>query len=338
MNFWRILFQFSSLLILIEGCAQKRSEKKVEVSEPPISVQLVNWESFNDAGFHNISFPTWFNSDIIKADSIAKLNLAIYRFHENLNARMPKDTFPDEIWKFNFNSEGWVKQVTLEEYSQAILIAKHQFDYKRNPDSLGYSSPTVSTKYLFKENQNSIQGIFDQVEDLKVFNRLVFEAIDSVSITYKNALSTLKEKHIFIVDSALWNVHFIDEHFQANGSYLYHYGYPGNYTQSFKLNDLVDKTLEQRRSYYANGVIRIQEHHDGGFYKARNFIYAKDGTCDVLKDSIFSESEEFVNAERFDIEYDPKNLPERVNVYAMNDTLNKNQKRKYEFSYVFGSK
>lgn len=161
MNSRRFLFQFSFILLTVVACTPEPSNKKVEVSEPPIASELVNWSSFNDAGFHNISFPTWFNSDIVKADSIVQLNLAIYRFQENQNTRMPKDTFPDEIWKFNFNSEGWVKQVTLEEYSQAILIAEHVFDYKRSPDSLVHSSPTVSTKYLFKENQSSIQGIFD---------------------------------------------------------------------------------------------------------------------------------------------------------------------------------
>ncbi len=334
----RFVFRFSLFLLIIGGCTQERSQKKVEVSEPPIVSELVNWTSFNDEGFHNISFPNWFNKDIVQSDSIAKLSLAIYRFQENQNNKMPKDTFPDEIWKFIFDSEGWVKQVTLEEYSQAIQIAEHVFDYKKSPDSLGYSPPTISTKYLFKENQNSIQGIFDQVEDLKVFDRLIFDNMDSISISYKNALSTLSEKHIYITDSSLWNVHFIDEHFQANGSYLYHYGSPRNYSQSFKLIDLVDKTLEQRRYYYGNGIIKIQEQYEGGFYKARSFIYAEDGTCEMFKDSVFSESEEFVNAERSSINHNSFGLPESVHVFAMSDTLNKNQKRKYEFSYLFSSK
>lgn len=331
----RFLFCFSFLLLIFVGCDGERVKKKVEVSEPPNVDQLINWAFFNEEALHNISFPIWFNDDIIKRDSISGLNFSIYRFQESQSVKLPKDTFPDEVWRFSFSQEGWVKEIVLEEYSEAILIAEHQFDYRESPDSLGYCSPNVSTKYLFKENQTSIQGIFDQVEDLKVFDRLVFEVQDSVAVTYKNALSTLKEKHVFIIDSSSWNVHFIDEHFKANGTYLYYYGYPKQYYESFKLNNLVDKTLRQRRSYFENGVVKTQEHHDGGFYNTRNFIYNESGLCTAFKDSIFSNGKEFVNAERSIIEFKKQNLPDLISVYAMSDTLKKNQKRKYEFSYSF---
>jgi hypothetical protein len=188
---------------------------------------------------------------------------------------------------------------------------------------------------LFKENQNSIQGIFDQVEDLKVFDRLIFENMDSISITYKNALATLSEKHIYITDSSRWNVHFIDEHFKANGKYIYYYGQPFDYTESFKLDNLVDKTLKQLRSYYDNGLIKIQEQHDGGFYRSRNFIYKENGLCTMLEDSIFSDGNEFVNAERSIIEFQNRNLPKWIYIYAIDDTLREIQKRKYEFSYSY---
>ena len=333
-----LLFYYSFSLLLLVGCAAEDSKKEVEISQPLKMDQLVNWTFFNEEAFHNISFPIWFSNDIIKTDSISDINISIYRFQENQNTELPKDTFPDEIWRFAFNKEGWVKEVVLEEYSEAILIAEHQFDYKENPDSLGYSSPNVSTKYLFKENQNSIQGIFDQVEDLKVFDRLVFESMDSIAITYKNALSTLKEKHVFITDTNSWNVHFIDEHFKANGTYLYYFGYPNHYYESFKLNNLVDKTLKQRKTFYENGVIKILEHHDGGFYSARNFIYDEEGLCTTFKDSIFSSGEEFVNAERSIIKFKKHQLPQQVLVYAMDDTLKKNQKSKYEFSYSYNTK
>ncbi len=332
------LIQFSFVLLIMGGCTQERSKKKVEVSEPPIASQLVNWSSFNDVGFHNISFPTWFNSALIKADSISHLKLSVYRFQENQNTKMPKDTFPDEIWTFTFNTEGTVKEIVMEEYSEAILIANHQFDYKKSPDSLGYSSPNISTKYLFKENQNSIQGIFDQVEDLKVFDRLILDNMDSLSITYKNALSTLSEKHIYIMDSSSWNVHFIDKQFKANGKYIYYYGQPNDYVESFKLDNLVDKTIKQRRSYYDNGVIKLQEHHDGGFYKSRKFIYNGDGICTMFEDSIFSTGKEYVNGERSIIEFQKKSLPKWIHVYAMEDTLREIQKRKYGFSYSYRRK
>jgi hypothetical protein len=316
------------------GCGERKTNVKIKQSIPLEVDNLINWEYFNDAGRHNVSFPLWFNEEVVLTDSISTVEMSVYRFQENQgNKKLLKDTFPDETWRFTFNADGFAETVVLREFAEAIPIAIHEFEYKSNPDSLGFSSPIVSTRYLFKRNKSSLQGIFDQVEDLKVFNRLVFNKQDSIGIYYENALSTLGEKHVFLKDSSTWNVRFIDQNFKANGKNYYYYGLPKSYVESFKLDNLVEKTTFQRREYYPNQVICKQEFHSGGFYHLRTFNYDSTGWCLNLQDSIYSDSKEFVYAEKTAIEYNEDNLPKGLYVYALSDTSKRTPKKRYEISY-----
>lgn len=328
-----IMFLILSIVLL--SCEDEKVEEPVVQPDPPVVDQLMNWELFNTESFHNVSFPIWFNSNKIKEDSIESITISAYRFQEGRDTIVVKDTFPDEIWKFTFNESGAVEEVLLDEYVEAIHIASHEFNYKKAPDSTGYSSPVVSTKYKFNKEKSSFQGLLDQVEDLKIFDRLVFKSEDSLSLVFRNALSVLKEEHVFLKDTATWNVAFIDQNFNADGSNYYYFGNPKNFKEAFKLDNLVEKTYAEKRNYFENGLIKSQRLYDEGFYLKRNFNYDDKGWCLSLSDSIFSEAEDFIYSESADIKYTENHLPKQVVLKQNADTTSSNLDKRFLFKYTF---
>lgn len=305
---------------------------------PADTTQLIRWHLLNDRALHNVSFPVWFDTKQVKDNHIDTLTITLYRFRERANERVQKDTFPDEVWQFRFHPEGWVKSLLLKEYNEGIHIADHTFDYAEGPDSMGYCAPTVSTRYLFKSKQSPLQGILNQVEDLKVFNRLVFENNDSISTVYKNVLSHPSKKHVYIKDSAHWNVTFIDQYFKADGKNYYYYGPPNDFTECFKLDNLVEKEFLQVNRYHPNGVLRSQDLYKGGFYRRRVFGYQKNGKCSYFIDSVFSSSDQFVYREDVTISYNIENvLPKDLVICASQDTAQLDPKKRYTFTYSMKS-
>lgn len=334
-----IYILFFSLSLFLFACGEEKKTMKKIDPIPADTTQLIRWHLLNDRALHNVSFPVWFNTERVQQIGLDTLTVTFYRYREKANERVQKDTFPDEMWQFSFSEEGWVDKLLLSEYNEGIHIADHTFDYAKAPDSNGYCAPTVSTQYLFTSNQNQLQGILNQVEDLKVFNRLIADGSDSVSIQYKNVLSRPTEKHIFIQDSANWNVTFIDHHFEAAGKNYFYFGIPNDYKQCFKLDNLVEKELLQVNRYYPNGVAKSQDLYKGEFYRRRVFGYDKNGQCTYFTDSIFSSGDQYVYREDVSITYsNDDNLPKDLVICASNDTAQVDPKKRYLFNYAIENK
>lgn len=323
-----IYFLAVAFLSVLVGCKEKQPVSVEKDMIPPTHTQIINWEHFNSSAFHNVSFPLWFNSEIVAEKQVEQLDIAVFRHQENISKRLPRDTFPDQVWQFFFDENGWVKDITLKEYVAAIHIVTHEFNYKNKPDTLGYSLPTVTTQYLFSSQQNQLTGLFNQVKDLQLFSRLILEKSDSNHVIFKNALPLINEKHIFITDSSNWNVHFIDQEFGANGKNYYYYGLPDHYVQRFKLENLVEKTLDEKRSYYPSSIIKKQKFYSDGFYRSRTFIYDSLGWCRRFKDSIFGSDKTFIHDETTSIAYNSNELPISMSTFSSNDTLAIQKKRR----------
>lgn len=320
-----------SLLLLI-GCAEEQEIKEVNEEILPERNSLIQWEFFNEEAFHNFSFPLWFNAPLVDDQDVKKIKISVYQYRGSGDLKQQKDTVPDEIWEFQFTKEGWVKDISLHEYQESILIASYNFNYASSLDSLGYVAPSFSTLHNFSTQKNKVQQILDQVEELQLFKRLVFESQDSVSATYSNALSALEERHIFILDSSNFNVRFIDQYYEANGKHYYYYGVPRHYFESFKLTNLVEKTIEQRRTYYPNGVIKTQAFHNGGFFTARHFTYGESGECTGYIDSLFSDGDAFINEQYSTIDY-REGLPIQVQRFNSHDSLKERPQQTYLLKY-----
>ena len=328
-----ILFLLSCMLL--PSCSQQDRKAAVQERIPVKAEELVNWNNFNEDGFRNISFPNLFNQKVVIQDSIKKVQLVISQFEITDEKEMRMDSFPTRIWNFNFHADGWVKRAQLNEYLKSISIAEHIFEYSKAPDTIGYSLPVVLTNFLYKERGQNELAFFDQLQELKAFNRLILQSNEEHTMIFKNALPTISEKYIFLTDSNLWNVQHIDQQYNADGINTYFYGSPSHYQQRFQLENLVEKTMEQRRAYYSNGVLRSQTFYSDGLYRKRNFIYDSTGYCSAFKDSTFDAGGDFIYAEQLTIKRSPDYLPLSVDVAFINDSEPQRTIKKYTFIYSY---
>jgi hypothetical protein len=321
--------------ILLPSCTEQEKKVVVEEKIPVHTNELVNWSDFNEDGFKNISFPNLFSRAQVLQDSIAAVRLVIAQVERLQEEGVETDSFPTRIWNFNFHADGWMKRAQLDEYLESIRIAEHVFQYAKAPDSLGYSLPVVLTNYLYKERGYNEFAFFDQLQELEAFNRLILESKEDHTVVFKNALPTVSAKYIFLTDSNLWNVQHIDQQYNAEGINTYFYGSPLRYEQRFQLENLVEKTMHQRRTYYPTGVIQHQTFYSDGLYRKRYFNYDSAGYCSAFQDSIFGDGGDFVYTEQFTIKRSSNHLPLSVDVALINAPDTARTIKKYAFIYSY---
>lgn len=312
-----ILLAFA--LLLGVGCTEESTPKVVKKQIPPVKEQIIRWSHFNKRGFYNISFPRWFNAQKIKENNIKHIQLTKKTGQPDSDKTIFLDTFPDRRWNFYFNKKGNPQRVTFKEYVQSQVIAEHTFSYSSAPDEYGYSAPNYTASYAFEKQQSSIEQMINQFEEFQVFTRLELQEADSTRRIYRNTSAFREEKHIFIQDTNNWNVRHIDLTYQASGEDFFYYGTPKRFSTSFQLENLVEMTNDEIRTYYSTGALDQQHFYANGFYRKRIYDYDSLGNCTGYTDALITTAETPIFSERTKVVYD-KDLPRALVTYAAEDT------------------
>lgn len=318
-------------MTLLFSCSQQE-EKKVDVLiEPPFTSQLINWSVMNTQGWKNMSFPTWFSKDLIDSNNIKNILIEFTNFNFTDSIVNITDTMPYRTVEINFDKTGSVKKVVMIEYIDGIQLAQHIFSYKLTTDSLGYSTPAVSSNVKYREK--SMISFLNTLQELQQYQRLVLEESDSEVLKYVDESSKREIHHYFILDSVNWNVSFIDFHFKPEGKHVFYYGSPTNYISSFSLVNLVEKSMKQNRYYYPSKALKSMEFHTKDFITKRWFSYDSNGFVLSINDSLVSASEEFLHSDIGIVKYQ-ETLPKEINFYSAEDTLRNVPIKRISFGYT----
>lgn len=321
---------YTFLLLISYGCSEEVQPVSKEKAETPLKKKgVINWTFFNKEGLRNISFPIWFNDSVIEQKKIQKIRLSINELELSEDSTF-QDTVPSTFYDIHF-SKGVLEKIYVKQFSEEIAIEEQSFRYEEKKDSLGYSIPTITNNVIYEEND--FLPIFSTLQNAQQYSRLEFDNMDSTSLQFVNTLSADLEKHIFILDSSNWNVHFIDQTFKYPEKNTYYYGLPAHHFESFKIRELVKKDQISSTKYFENDCIYQHSTYSNGFENRRTFLYGKNGNVTGYIDSLLVEPNEFIERKIAKIKYEKNNLPTIISTYKSRDTLYKNPVQEIRLKY-----
>lgn len=322
---------YTILVFAFLGCSDnKTNTTKKEVKTPLTNKGVINWAFFTLEGLQNISFPVWINDSIVENKNIQKIHFSIHDL-KAIDDTIFQDTIPSTLYEVDF-SKGNLNSIYVKEFFQEIAIEEQWFRYRQKKDSLGYSLPDVTNNVIYEEND--FLPIFSTLQNAQHYLRLKFHEKDSSTITFINTLSTNEEKHIFILDSANWNVHFIDKKFTHPDKHIYYYGYPSIHYESFRIKNLVEKDQITSNKYFDNDCIYQHSTYNNGFENRRTFLYDKKGKVTGFVDSLIVEPNDFIERIISKVKY-KDGLPTTVSSYKAQDSLYKTPIKEIRLNYVF---
>jgi hypothetical protein len=325
------LFLYSFLVILFLGCSEEQTtESKKTTKTPPVNKGILDWAFFTSEGLQNISFPNWINDSVVANKNIQKIHISIHElgFHEDSTFQ---DTIPSTLYEVSF-SKGQLNTIYIKEYVEEIEIEEQWFRYRHEKDSFGYSLPDVTNNVIYEEND--FLPIFSTLQNAQHYRRLKLHERDSSTIQYINTLNSDKEKHIFIIDSANWNVHFLDQSFEHPEKHRFYYGVPSKYLESYKIKNMVEKELLSSNKYFENDCVYQHSTFNNEFEYRRTFIYDTSGIVTDFIDSLVVEPEDFIERKVSKISY-KEGLPLKISTYKDQDSLFRNPIKEIRFKYVF---
>ncbi|HLW29945.1 MAG TPA: hypothetical protein VKX29_03745 [Brumimicrobium sp.] len=327
-----ITYNIIVLLFLFSACQNKDAEEVIVTENPPHLKQLVNWSTMNKRGWSNMSFPIWFSRDHIDSLDIERIELDFTNFNFTDSSLSVSDTLPYRKIFIDFRSNGEVKKVVIHEMSAGIKIAEFIFSYKAPLDSFGYSSPAISSNVKYRTK--SMLSLFSTFQELQQYKRLVLIDSDTNFLSYLDKSSLEETHHYFILDSAYWNVSFIDKEYTPEGKNVFYYGSPSEYISSFALVNLVEKTMKEERSFYPTKILKSQSFYANEFITKRFYTYDSIGKCIGFNDSLVTTSNDFLHLEKGVIEY-KNNYPKSLHYYNEEDTLMISPIKRIKLNYQF---
>lgn len=326
-----ITYQLITLLFLFGSCQNKEEATVSQEETPPLHEQLVNWSVMNNSGWKNMSFPVWFSPQYIDSLGVNRIEIDFTNFNFTDSILNVSDTLPYRKVFIDFNTHGEVKKVVMKEMSAGIKIAEYIFSYRTPLDAMGYSPPAVSSNVKYRDK--SIISLFSTFQDLQQYQRMVLIDSDSTFLSYLDKSSAKETHHYFILDSAFWNVSFIDQEYTPEGKNIFYYGTPKDYTTSFSLVNLVEKSVKEERSFYPTKTLKNQFFYANEFVTKRYFKYDSLGLCIGIDDSLMTTSDDFLHLEKGIIEY-KNDLPSALSFYNEEDSLMTTPVKRVKLTYV----
>jgi|SRR5690554_220585 len=330
-----ITYSLITLLLLFAACQNKKKSKAIAEEIPPYYPQLVNWSVMNKTGWTNMSFPIWFSPAFIDSLDIEYIEMDFTTFNFTDSSMSVSDTLPYRKVYIDFRPNGEVKKVVMKEMSAGIKIAEFIFSYKSSLDAFGHSPPAISSNVKYREK--SIISLFNTFQELQQYKRMVLIESDSTFLSYLDKSSLEETHHYFILDSNYWNVSFIDKEYTPEGKNVFYYGSPKDFTSSFSLINLVEKSMKEERSFYPTKTLKSQSFYTNEFVTKRCFNYDSQGLCLGFNDSLITTSNVFLHLEKGVIKY-VNDLPKSLSYYNEEDSLMAKPVKRVQLNYKVKNK
>lgn len=306
----QILFCILLSSFLVSCSEEKKEVSTKDLNEPEAANQLLNPGFFNEENFKNVSFPIWFNSDLIAEKNIKELSLSYHSYQNTLDVTVSELTIrPKKVRTFTFNKNGWVSKYTIQEFYDDKLISTAKFKYRSAPDSMGYSIPTVD---ISKQNTKNIPLAFLQsLDKLLVFNRLEKVADESKNLKFKETFYVTSHAVLYLTDTLYQNITYLNSEVKPKPEDIIVFGLPNKPQKSFKLENKVELDDIFEHNYFGNGIIESSEFYRDVFTVKRNFSYSSGGSYEGFIDSTFASSD-LIQVDKCSISCDSLQIPYQI--------------------------
>lgn len=330
----RYISLFFLLYTLVISCDQSR-EKAVSESLiiPKSDKNLFTTSYFLDQNFEELSFPNWFNKELINSKKIK--NIQILEVNPNRIIDGMDSLLLNDSYSFSFSETGWVSAFTHIDYHDAILLTEEHFNYNHPPDSLGFSIPIVKWSKKNKKYE-TIHGLVGVLEVLSKYNKYAKTYEDSSFIIFQNELHPNRELEVYILDSTKWNVVAVDQIIKDHGLDYIHYGTPLKPIQSYRLENMVEKTDWTIFNYINNTNFLEQVTIQNKFtLMENNVFYDSLGRLDAFESLTRALDSTVIELQQNKVQYDDNNLPVKIIYSTGHDTASLAPKSKKIISYTF---
>lgn len=240
----------------------------------------------------NISFPNYFNDSIVKQFDIKSIERRFYFSSADTFLRNEGELGSDKSFLFEFDKNGWIKNLTVKNHYDYKAISGIVILYKDYQPQSGYAVSTIEEK--------------SQLDDFH-FNRYTVEKTTKNLYTYKNVIVG---SNLFVVPNPKhWKPLVIDTMCRPKKEDFIVWGSMKKPMKIYQVNNLVEES-NVREFNYENGCLKSIKWTDDPFQIVRRFQYNANGICDKFIDSTFSMGG-FVSTSRFDIHLDGE-LPKEI--------------------------
>lgn len=336
---WRYISLILTIALSLLGNSCNTSTDEVvseKLSTANATKNLFTASYFLDPNFEELSFPNWFNEKFISTNNIASIKIEEVRLDNDIEGL--DSILINNSYSFTFAEMGWVTSFRYKDYHEAVLLTEEIFNYKSSPDTLGFSLPNVNWS---KQDQKyeSIDGLVGVLQVLSKYSIYSIAHKDSSFIIFQNELHPNRELETYILDPSEWNVVAVDQIVNNFGVNFIHYGIPLKPVQSYKLENLVEKTGLTEYNYLNDSPflnqITIQNSYT---FIEKNIYYDSLGRVDHLQSFTKTKDSSIVEVHQNTFQYNDALLPVKIIYSTGYDVNSLTCKREKIISYTFGKK
>ncbi len=269
-----IFFPFFAILTLLFSCSEikKKKSKEKEIVHQEFIFNMIHFSTEDEK---NMSFPNWFNENLIQQKNIQSISRKIYPSSQNNN---PEELTPKETRDYFFDTDGSLTTVHLQQFYEYITIADIHFSYKTLKDEYGFSP----VRLKFDKNESNEEAleqffIYDKTEYQK--NYLVYQEIKTGDYRF------------YMLKKEYWGTLSVDSIFNPNPQDLIFFGKPTAPRKSYYVENKVNESDIILYHYAKDGYPEEIKTEKFPFQYKRSFIYNEEGKCSGFIDSTFSNNE-----------------------------------------------
>lgn len=292
-------FLIFGLLIMFASCSEeKRKIQREKKNYQPFIFTMTHSFSKNEL---NMSFPIWFSDTLIRRNSIRHIKRSLYASSVE-DDKMGIE--PKEVYHYEFENDGSVKKVEIENFYENVRIGAVSFQYMSKKDENGFAS--VKMKFEQKEdNSESPYLIYDK------------EPSGTKFLVYRNQNSG--DYLFYMLNKKNWGVLSVDSILSPTPYDIVNLGSPKQPIKTYQVVNTVkqEHVVEYNYDKRTNHLMSVHFEKFPFQYK-RSIQYNKQGGCIGFIDSTFSQGT-YLNRKESKFEFE-NDLP--VSLIKKNESIN----------------
>lgn len=239
--------------------------------------------------------------------------------------------------KFDFSSEGHVKNYFASLYSSNQKLLEVKFDYKNTPDSLGYNE-FLFTK-VYSRNFSDMPQFLEVFTGLDDFNSEKIETSDNYQvgdgITIRKPKSQNEKWTVHILDTTQQNITSVDRLQEKIGDAYFVYGPPQKPIKSFFVENMVEKSHLCSYDYFDNGFFKEHTTQFENYFIQQRLSLDSLDRIDSWTEEMFSIDSILVGRELTNFVYDSENILRELVIKSGFDENNLSLRKKIALEYKF---
>ncbi len=270
-----IILSLLILPILFTSCSEIRKKKKKEEKDGAYKSFIFNMTHSFSENEKNMSFPIWFDEEIIRKKNIKSIRRKIF---PSGNKNNPEELNPKEKKTYFFDTDGSLKRIHIQQFYEYITVADLNFEYKVLRDEYGFSPVRI----VYDKNENNNEAI----DQFLIYDKIEYQ---QNYLVYQNAKSG--DYRFYMLKKEYWGTLSVDSIFDPNPQDMITFGSPILPKKEYYVENKVNESNINLFHYSSKNMPMKVRTEKFPFQYKRSIIYNKEGNCSGFIDSTFSNDE-----------------------------------------------